>query len=74
MHPFSANSQAFLKEYHTKMLRKHLQRLEQHPGGEDRYESTDALSPIQEDEAEHDGMPLSFNWVILICARAGSSK
>lgn len=57
---FSANFQAFLKEYHTKMLRMHLQRLEQHPDSEDRYESTAMLSPIPEDEAEHDGMPLSF--------------
>ncbi|KAK4743244.1 hypothetical protein SAY87_001245 [Trapa incisa] len=45
---------AFLKEYHTKMLRKHLQRLEEHPDIEDRYVATDALSPIPEEEADND--------------------
>ncbi|OWM69664.1 hypothetical protein CDL15_Pgr025513 [Punica granatum] len=47
-------AKAFLKEFYTDMLRKHLARLEQHPEVENRYESTDALSPIEEDETEHE--------------------
>lgn len=42
-----------MKEIHAKMLRKHLQRLEQPSEGEDRPESDNGLRPVEE-ASDHD--------------------
>ncbi|XAR64599.1 hypothetical protein NMG60_11008340 [Bertholletia excelsa] len=47
-------AKACLKEIHTKMLRKHLERLEQPMESEDNLELAKRLSPIEEDN-ENDG-------------------
>ncbi|KAB2035012.1 hypothetical protein ES319_D04G122900v1 [Gossypium barbadense] len=46
LHIFKAK--ACLKEIHAKILRKHLQRLEQPSEGEDRLESDNGLRPVEE--------------------------
>ncbi|GMJ02942.1 CACTIN [Hibiscus trionum] len=46
LHIFKAK--ACLKEIHAKMLRKHLQRLEQPSEGEDKLESDSGLRPVEE--------------------------
>ncbi|KAL4351902.1 hypothetical protein GQ457_06G009500 [Hibiscus cannabinus] len=51
LHIFKAK--ACLKEIHAKMLRKHLQRLEQPLEGEDRLESDSCLRPVEE-ASDHD--------------------
>ncbi|XWS43498.1 hypothetical protein CRYUN_Cryun16bG0109300 [Craigia yunnanensis] len=51
LHIFKAK--ACLKEIHAKMLRKHLQRLEQPSEGEDRLDSDHGLKPGEED-SDHD--------------------
>ncbi|KAK8563488.1 hypothetical protein V6N12_035634 [Hibiscus sabdariffa] len=51
LHIFKAK--ACLKEIHAKMLRKHLQRLEQPSEGEDRLESDSGLRPVEE-ASDHD--------------------
>lgn len=61
--------QAFLREFHAKMLRRHLERLEQPLEDADRYTSNDALSPIKEEEeeeeqvAEEDGI---YSYLVLV--------
>lgn len=57
-------AKACLKDIHAKMLRKHLERLEQPFGSEDNMERarTRSLTPIEEEEFDHDGkddQPLS---------------
>ncbi|XP_030476686.1 splicing factor Cactin [Syzygium oleosum] len=48
-------AKAFLKEFHAKMLRKHLQRLEQPVDVDDNPETANVLSPIQEDVPDDEG-------------------
>ncbi|OMO84052.1 hypothetical protein COLO4_22264 [Corchorus olitorius] len=55
LHIFKAKS--CLKEIHAKMLRNHLQRLEQPSEGEDKLESDHGLRPIEEaieEDSDHD--------------------
>ncbi|XP_059665282.1 splicing factor Cactin [Cornus florida] len=47
-------AKACLKEIHTKMLRKHLERLEQPLGNEDNLEMDESLRPPLEEESDHD--------------------
>ncbi|KAL3716461.1 hypothetical protein ACJRO7_008114 [Eucalyptus globulus] len=47
-------AKAFLKEFHAKMLRKHLQRLEQPVDVVDNPETANVLSPIQEEDLPDD--------------------
>lgn len=56
--------QATLKEIHAKMLRKHLQRLEQPLEGEDKLENADISE--SEDEVVHDDVKGKF-YVVIVC-------
>ncbi|GFS45690.1 cactus-binding carboxy-terminal, cactin [Actinidia rufa] len=47
-------AKACLREIHTKMLRKHLERLEQPLVGEDNLEPEQSLSPQKEEDNNHD--------------------
>ncbi|GFS45847.1 cactus-binding carboxy-terminal, cactin [Actinidia rufa] len=47
-------AKACLREIHTKMLRKHLERLEQPLVGEDNLEPEQSLSPQEEEDNTHD--------------------
>ncbi|XP_030534300.1 cactin [Rhodamnia argentea] len=48
-------AKAFLKEFHARMLRKHLHRLEQPADVVDKSETTNVLSPIQEGVPDDEG-------------------
>lgn len=56
--------QACLKEIHTKMLHKHLQRLEQRVDGEENLDTVHDLQP-EEEESEPDvkGMHTFHLWI-----------
>lgn len=56
--------QACLKEIHTKMLHKHLQRLEQRVDGEENLDTVHDLQP-EEEESELDvkGMHIFHLWI-----------
>lgn len=56
--------QATLKEIHAKMLRKHLQRLEQPLEGEDKLENADISE--SEDEVVYDDVKGKF-YVVIVC-------
>lgn len=49
-----------MKEIHTKMLHKHLQRLEEREDGEEKLDMADHLQPEEESEPDANGMHYFF--------------